>query len=233
MEGREYEYLSSMNIEMTQVADELNEEIDRWCENRSGWVNDRIKECINQWRMTNTNYRRMRKICGVDDVRTKHMKDMYMRKKEEAGQEVGLTLYLHNEMVMKKICEGGNKSGLYDHLKMLIRKGKENNGSKVKLVNEDEETVDDEREMEEMIEEFWGDLFCVIGKAKYGIIKELVDGGMKNEGWNISDQKLRREIKKMKENKATDEIGMIAEYLKVLGERDVHNLRMLLNEVLS
>ena len=26
---------------------------------------------------------------------------------------------------------------------------------------------------------------------------------------------------------------MIAEYLKALGERDVHNLRMLLNEVLS
>ena len=44
--------------------------------------------------------------------------------------------------------EGGNKSGLYDHLKMLIRKGKENNDSKVKLVNEDGETVEDEREVE-------------------------------------------------------------------------------------
>ena len=37
----------------------------------------------------------------------------------------------------------------------------------------------------------------------------------------------------MKENKATDESGMIAEYLKALGERDVHNLRMFLNEVFS
>ena len=37
----------------------------------------------------------------------------------------------------------------------------------------------------------------------------------------------------MKENKATDESGMIAECLKALGERDVHNLRMLLNEVLG
>ena len=33
MEGREYEDLSSMNMEMTQVLDELNEEIDRSCEN--------------------------------------------------------------------------------------------------------------------------------------------------------------------------------------------------------
>ena len=48
-----------------------------------------------------------------------------MKMKEEAGQEVGMALHLHYEMVMKKICEGGDKSGLYDQLKMLIRKGKE------------------------------------------------------------------------------------------------------------
>ena len=82
------------------------------------------------------------------------MKDMYMRKKEEARQEVGMALHLHNTMVMKKICDGENKNGLYDHLRMLIRKGKENNDSKVKLVNADGETVDDEREMEEIIEKF-------------------------------------------------------------------------------
>ena len=37
----------------------------------------------------------------------------------------------------------------------------------------------------------------------------------------------------MKENKATDESVMIAEYLKALEERDEHNLRTLLNKVLS
>ena len=112
--------------------------MDRWCDNRSGLVNDRVKEFIDQRRRANKNYRHMRKICGVDDVRTKHMKDMYMRQKEEARQEVvGMASHLHNEMVMKKICEGGNKSGLYDHLNMLIRIriGKENNDSKVNLVN--------------------------------------------------------------------------------------------------
>ena len=117
MEGREYEDLSSMNMEMMQVGDELNEEMDRWYENRSGWVNERVKECIDQRRRATKHYCRMRKICGVDDVRTK---DMYMIKKEEARQEVGMALHLHNEMVMKKICEGGNKIELYDHLKMLI-----------------------------------------------------------------------------------------------------------------
>ena len=56
---------------------------------------------------------------------------------------------------------------------------------------------------------------------------------MNNEVWNISEQELRRAIKMMNENQATDECGLIAEYLKSLVERDVHNLRMLLNEVLS
>ena len=43
-------------------------------------------------------------------------------KKEEASQEVGRALHVHNEMVMKEICKGGNKSGLYGHMKMLIEK---------------------------------------------------------------------------------------------------------------
>ena len=50
-------------------------------------MNDRVKECIDQRRSANKNYRHMRKICGIDDVRTKHMKDIYMRKKQE-GQRI-------------------------------------------------------------------------------------------------------------------------------------------------
>ena len=52
------------------------------------------------------------------------MKYMYMSKKEEARQEVGMTLHLHNEMVVKKICEGGKKVDCMTIWKMLIRKNK-------------------------------------------------------------------------------------------------------------
>ena len=69
-----------------------------------------------------------------------------------------------------------------------------------------------------MIENLWGDLFCLKGNATYGVKKELVDGCMKNEVWSINDQDLKRAIKLMKENKAIDESGMIAEYIKALGE---------------
>ena len=45
MEGRDYEDVSSMNVAMTQLGEELNAEMDNWCENRRGWVNDRVKDC--------------------------------------------------------------------------------------------------------------------------------------------------------------------------------------------
>ena len=57
----------------------------------------------------------------------------------------------------------------------------------------------------------------MLWNATYGVKKELVDGDMKNEGWSINDQDLKSAIKLMKENKATDESGMIAEYIKAIG----------------
>ena len=47
----------------------------------------------------------------------------------------------------------------------------------------------------------------------------IVDGGMKNRDSFINEKELKRTIKLMKENKATDESGMIAEYVKTLGFR--------------
>ena len=43
MEGRDYEDVSSMNVAMAQVGEELNEQMDNWCENRKGRVNDRVR----------------------------------------------------------------------------------------------------------------------------------------------------------------------------------------------
>ena len=220
MEQRDYEDLSSMSVEMTQVGVELNEETKKWCENRRGWVSDRVKGCIAPRRSANKNYRFMRKVCGVDDERIKRAKEVYWRKKEEASQEVGRALHVHNEMVMKEICKGGNKSRLYGHMKMLIEKGKEADDSNVQLMNEEGETIADEEKVKDIIENFWGDLFCLKGNATYGVKKELVGGRMKKEVWSINDQDLKRAIKLMKVSKTTDESGMIAEYIKALGEQD-------------
>ena len=50
---------------------------------------------------------------------------------------------------MKEICKGENKSGLYGHMKMLIDKGKETNDRNVKLINEEGETIADEKKVKE------------------------------------------------------------------------------------
>ena len=121
-----------------------------------------------------------------------------------------MDLHVHNEMVMNKICEGGNKSGLYAHMKMLIEKGKENHDNKLKLIDDDGETIDDEIMRKAMIEKLWGDLLCMNGDATHGSKKEIVDGGMKNRGGVINEKELKRTIKLLKENKAKDESGKIA-----------------------
>ena len=50
--------------------------------------------------------------------------------------------------------------------------------------------------------------------------KDIVNGGMKNREGYINEKDLKRAIKLLKENKATDESGMIAEYIKAMGDQD-------------
>ena len=51
-------------------------------------VNDRVKEGIAQRRSENIKYRYIRKIWGVDDVRTKRQKAIYMRKEEKVNMKL-------------------------------------------------------------------------------------------------------------------------------------------------
>ena len=102
-------------------------------------------------------------------------KEVYWRKKEEKSQEI---VHVQNEMVVKEICKGGNNSGLYGHMKMLIEKGKEANDSNVQLMNEEGGTITDEKNVKDIIENFWGDIFCLKWNATYGVKKEIVYGDM-------------------------------------------------------
>ena len=65
-----------------------------------------------------------------------------------------------------------------------------------------------------IVQGFWGNLFCTNGKVTLGQKKEMIGNGMTSEGQIFSQQEMSVAIKKMKENKAADESGVIAEYLK-------------------
>ena len=76
--------------------------------------------------------------------------------------------------------------------------------------------MNDEQEVVKEVERFWGNLICRNGKVTLGQKKEMIGKGMASKGQIFRQQEMSVEIKKMKENKAADESGVIAEYLKAL-----------------
>ena len=87
--------------------------------------------------------------------------------------------------------------------------------------------------MKKEVERFWGNLFCTNGTAILGVIKEMNGNGMTSGEQMLSLQEMRFAIKRMEENPATDESGVIAEYLKSLEIEDVEKLRRLENGILN
>ena len=76
-------------------------------------------------------------------------------------------------------------------------------------------------------------MFCTHGKVTLGQKKEMIGKGMTNEGKLFSQQEMSVAIKKMKENKAADESGVIADYLKALEVEEVEKLRGMMNGILN
>ena len=142
-------------------------------------MNVRVKYCIAERKSENRKYRYMRKTCGVDDVRTERQKEIYMQKKEVARQKVGMALHVHNKRVIKILVKVEiNVDCFMKIMKMLIEKGKQKNDSKLKLIDDDGETIDNEIILKAMIEKFWGDLFSMNVDATHGSKKEIVYGGI-------------------------------------------------------
>ena len=90
--------------------------------------------------------------------------------------------------------------------------------------------MNDEQEVVKEVERFWGNLFCPNRKVTLGQKKEMIGKGMTSEGHIFSQQEMSVALKKMKENKAVDESGVIAEYMKAL---EVEKLRGLMNGILN
>ena len=63
--------------------------------------------------------------------------------------------------------------------------------------------------------------------------REMIGNGMTSEGQIFSQQEMSVAIKKMKDNKAAYESGVIAEYLKAPEVEEVEKLRSLMNGILN
>ena len=102
-----------------------------------------------------------------------------------------------------------------------------------KILNGSGITVNDEQEVVKEVGRLWGILFCTNGKLTLGQKKEMIGKGMTSKGQIFSQQGMSVAIKKMKENKAADESGVIAEYMKALEEKEVEKLSGLMNGILN
>ena len=83
------------------------------------------------------------------------------------------------------------------------------------------------------IERFSGNLLCTNRKVTLGEKKEMIGKGMTSEGQIFSQQEMSVAIKKIKDNKAADQSGVITEYLKALEVEEVEKLRGLMNGILN
>ena len=76
-------------------------------------------------------------------------------------------------------------------------------------------------------------LFATTGEARLNVEKEKIQNGMMYGGGEISKDELNGAIVKLKRDKAADDSGMIAEYVKALSETDREKLRIGLNDVVN
>ena len=153
----------------------------------------------------------------------------YLQMKDDTQRLMCRTPHEHNGMVMQKLKEDGSKKRMFNHIKRLMRK-QEQKDTSIKILNGSGITVNDEQEVVKELERFWGNLFCTNGIVTLGQKKEMIGKGMTSEGQIFSQLEISVAIKKMKENKAEDESGVIAEYLKAL---EVEKLRGLVNGILN
>ena len=191
-----------------------------------------LDQALTEEKKKNREYRKMRSLYGVTLERTQMAKLRYLQMKDDTQRLICRTLHEHNSIVMQKLKEDGSKKMMFNHIKRLMRKQGQRDTS-IKFLNGSGIIVNDEQEVVQEVERFWGNLFCTNGKVTQGQKKEMIGNGMTSEGQIFSQQEMSVAIKKMKENKAADESGVIAEYLKALEVEEVEKLRGLMNGILN
>ena len=80
MKGKEFENMSEMNGMMAKEGCEIEKD-ENWQEDRR-WTTDDVRASIKGIKENNREYRKMRRIYGVNDDRTQLAKISYMQKKE-------------------------------------------------------------------------------------------------------------------------------------------------------
>ena len=156
-----------------------------------------------------------------------------LQMKDDTQRLICRTLHEHYGMVIHNLKENGSKKMMFKNIKMLMRK-QEQKDTSIKILNGSGINVNDEQEVVKEMEGSWSNLFCTNGKLTLGQKKEMIGKGMTKGKYSVISRCVA--IKKMKDNKAADESGVFAEYLRALEVEEieeVEKLRGLMNEILN
>ena len=159
----------------------------------------------------NREYMKMRRLYGVNDERTQMAKIRDLQMKDDTHRLICRTLHDHTGMVMQKVKEDGSKKGVFNHITRLMRKQKQEDTG-IKILTGSGITVKYEQEVVKEVERFWDNLFRTNGKVTLGQKKKMIGKGITSEGQIFSQKERSVSIKKMKDNKAADESGVIYVY---------------------
>ena len=100
-----------------------------------------------------------------------------MQMKDDRQRLICRTLHEHNGMVRQKVKEDGSKKRMFNHIKRLMRKQKQNDVI-IKILNGSGITVSGEQEVVKEVERFWVNLLCTNGKMTLGQKKKMIGKGM-------------------------------------------------------
>ena len=76
--------LVSLSMSMIEVGEELKVVLERWTENRRCWVSEEVCCSVERRIHANKEYRKMRRVYGVNDERTEKAKEYYFKEKKTA-----------------------------------------------------------------------------------------------------------------------------------------------------
>ena len=116
MNGKEFENMSKMDSMMAKEGCELEKE-ENWQEDRR-WITDDFKASFNGRKFKNREYRKMRRIYGVNDERTQMAKIRYMQMKDYTQRLICRRLYEHNGMIKQKLKEDGSEKRMFNHIEV-------------------------------------------------------------------------------------------------------------------
>ena len=99
MNGKEFENMSEMISMMSKEGCEMEKE-ENWQEDRR-WMTDDVRASINGRKFKKWEYRKMRRVYGVNDERTQMAKIRYLQMKDYTDRLICRALHEHNGMVMQ------------------------------------------------------------------------------------------------------------------------------------